>query len=289
VNARRLLPVGAGVTALLVVTGIASHGRPLAGRRGRGPTAGFFDYVATTLAIAAVLLAASTVYIVLIQRWSTGGPPRHGRWHLVSTLIVLAASALISWAILSSNFIQRYKKAAQHLQANTAAGRPPSSNKAVPKDVRNARLRWDEIAVVVALLGGAALVVLAGRGARKAPRAWQFGGREAVSLALDESLDDLRADPDLRRAIIAAYARMEAAFARAGLPRHPAEAPFEYLERALEALQASAGSVRRLTALYEWARFSHHEPEPAMRDEAVAALVAVRDELRAPRAEPVPA
>jgi len=142
---------------------------------------------------------------------------------------------------------------------------------------------------VVALLGGAALVVLAGRGARKAPRAWQFGGREAVSLALDESLDDLRADPDLRRAIIAAYARMEAAFARAGLPRRPAEAPFEYLERALEALQASAGSVRRLTALYEWARFSHHEPEPAMRDEAVAALVAVRDELRVPRAEPVPA
>ena len=70
---------------------------------------------------------------------------------------------------------------------------------------------------------------------------------------------------------------------------HPAEAPFEYLERALTTLDTSAGSVRRLTALFEWAKFSHHEPDPAMRDEAVDALVAVRDELRAPAEEQVPA
>ena len=139
----------------------------------------------------------------------------------------------------------------------------------------------------MALLGGAAIVVLAGRNAKKTPRAWLLGRREALSLALDESLDDLRNDPDLRRAIVAAYARMEDALARAGLPRHPAEAPFEYLERALRALDTSAESVRRLTALYEWAKFSHHEPEPAMRDEAVDALAAVRDELRAPAEEPV--
>jgi Domain of unknown function (DUF4129) len=287
VNARRLLPLGLGITALLVVAGVASHGRPLAGGRGRGPTAGFFDYVATTLAIAAALMVAFVGYIVLSQRRTAGGPPRRGRWHLVSVLIMLAASALISWLILSSGFIQRYKNVTQHLQLNPGAGRPPNAHRAAPKDVRNARLRWDEVAVVVALLGGAALVVLAGRGARKTPRAWQFGRQEAVSAALDESLDDLRNDPDLRRAIVAAYARMEAALARAGLPRHPAEAPYEYLERALASLDASAGSVRRLTALYEWAKFSHHDPEPAMRDEAVGALVAVRDELRSPAADPV--
>ena len=121
------------------------------------------------------------------------------------------------------------------------------------------------------------------------PRAWRLGRQETLSLALDESLDDLRNDPDLRRAIVAAYARMEAALARAGLPRRPAEAPFEYLERALGTLDTSAESVRRLTALFEWAKFSHHEPDPAMRDEAVDALVAVRDELRAPTEEQVPA
>jgi hypothetical protein len=75
---------------------------------------------------------------------------------------------------------------------------------------------------------------------------------------------------------------METALAAAGLPREPSEAPLEYVERALLALDASADAVRRLTDLFEWARFSQHEPEPSMRDEAVDALVAVRDELRAP-------
>ena len=67
-----------------------------------------------------------------------------------------------------------------------------------------------------------------------------------------------------------------------GLPRRPSEAPFEYLERALRELDTSAEGVRRLTDLFEWAKFSHHEPRPEMRDEAIDALVAVRDELRRP-------
>ena len=109
---------------------------------------------------------------------------------------------------------------------------------------------------------------------------------QSLADALDVSLDDLRTDPDLRRAIIAAYARMEAALAAAGLPRRPAEAPLEYLERALLSLDTSAEAVRRLTDLFEWARFSHHEPEPSMRDDAVDALLAVRDELRASELTP---
>ncbi len=86
----------------------------------------------------------------------------------------------------------------------------------------------------------------------------------------------------MRRAIVAAYARMEHALRVTGLPRRPAEAPLEYLERALLTLDTSGPSVRRLTDLFEWAKFSHHEPEPTMRDEAIDALIAVRDELRAP-------
>ena len=77
------------------------------------------------------------------------------------------------------------------------------------------------------------------------------------------------------------------ALAAAGIPRHHAEAPVEYMERALLSLDTSAPAVRRLTDLFEWARFSQHEPESAMRDEAIDALEAVRDELRA--SELVPA
>ena len=40
--------------------------------------------------------------------------------------------------------------------------------------------------------------------------------------------------------------------------------------------------------MFEWAKFSHHEPEPEMRDEAIDALVAVRDELRRPAEDVVP-
>ena len=86
---------------------------------------------------------------------------------------------------------------------------------------------------------------------------------------------------------MAAYARMEQALGRAGLPRNAAEAPFEYVERALQSLDTSAESARRLTALFERAKFSHHEPEPEMRDEAIDALLAVRDELARPAEETV--
>jgi hypothetical protein len=93
----------------------------------------------------------------------------------------------------------------------------------------------------------------------------------------------------VRRAIIAAYARMETALAVAGLPRAVAEAPFEYLERTLLELEASAQAARRLTDLFERAKFSQHDPDEAMRDEAIDALIAVRDDLRRPAAEPVAA
>ena len=46
-------------------------------------------------------------------------------------------------------------------------------------------------------------------------------------------------------------------------------------------LRASAASVTRLTDLFEWAKFSRHDVDHGMKDEAIAALVAVRDELRA--------
>ena len=60
-----------------------------------------------------------------------------------------------------------------------------------------------------------------------------------AAAAVDESLDDLRAEPDPRRAVIAAYARLERVLAAHGLPRKPAEAPLEYLGRMLAELSVS--------------------------------------------------
>jgi hypothetical protein len=167
----------------------------------------------------------------------------------------------------------------QTQQAETGLGRTLNPAQHHPAAARAPRFRWDELVIVLGLLLVVGAIIAAGR-SRKDPKARREIAPEALAAALDESLDDLRTDADLRRAIIAAYARMETALAAAGIPRHPAEAPLEYVERALLSLDTSAEAVRKLTDLFEWARFSHHEPEPSMRDDAVDALIAVRDELR---------
>jgi hypothetical protein len=285
-NMRRLLPLGLAVTVLLALAGIASHGRPLAGSRGRGPTATFFDYVATTLVIFAIAMLAVVVYSLFGQK-IVGGPPRRGRWHLLSSFISFASACVLAFVLIHTGFVQRLHKFEQALakQQHQKQGTNPGAT--TPRNVRNPRLRWDELGLFIVLVAGTAVVLVASRRTTPIPRPWRLGRKEEVSLAIDESIDDLRNDPNLRRAIVAAYARMEQSLGRVGLQRHPAEAPFEYVERALRSLDTSTDSIRRLTTLFERAKFSQHEPEPEMRDEAIDALLAVRDELARPVEEAV--
>ena len=104
-----------------------------------------------------------------------------------------------------------------------------------------------------------------------------------LAAAVDESLDDLRAEPDPRRAVIAAYARLERVLAAYRLPRRPAEAPFEYLGRMLAELSVTPEAARRLTDLFERAKFSQHAVGADMKEEAISALETVRDDLLAAR------
>jgi hypothetical protein len=96
---------------------------------------------------------------------------------------------------------------------------------------------------------------------------------------VDRSLEELRADPDARRAIIGVYHLMERALEQAGLPRAASEAPREYLGRALAALRVGPEAPRRLTVLFERARFGAAELDLGLRDEAIDALLALREEL----------
>jgi hypothetical protein len=99
-----------------------------------------------------------------------------------------------------------------------------------------------------------------------------------AAVAVDDALAALDAERDPRRAIINAYVRMERALDDAGLGRRDSEAPREYLGRVAGALRGDERAARRLTALYEEARFSAHAVDEAMRAEAVAALRALRAE-----------
>jgi hypothetical protein len=285
---RRLVPLALVVTALVALAALAAHGRPLSGGGlGVGPSAAFYDYAFTTVLIVVLLAAVATlVALYALRRGPEERKPYQARTFraLVTLLAAAALLALLGRHVNLEHLLHPH----QATTAQTLTTPPPGAGKAHPPRPaapRHVQFRWQELAAVLGLL---LLLVAAGaRRSRRGPPRLRESAQEELAAILDESLDDLRSDPDLRRAIVAAYARMEAALAAAGVPRHPAEAPLEYLERALLALDASAPAVRRLTELFEWARFSHHEPEPRMRDEAVDALAAVRDELRA--AEPVPA
>jgi hypothetical protein len=101
-----------------------------------------------------------------------------------------------------------------------------------------------------------------------------------VAQSISDAIEDLAAEPDARRAVIAAYARMEGVFARHGLDRIPSETPVEYLRRLLLGLTSRADAVARLTGLFEHAKFSRHEIDGAMKQDAIDALRAIRDDLQ---------
>ena len=279
VSNRRLVPLGLGAVALLAVVALAARGGTLhSGRSGGGPTVNFWDYAFTTLLaleILALLGAALMVWAFRPDLRPDAASRNFSPGRTLRRLVVfIAVLALIFYLLLAFNGDgPKTPLKLPQVGSSGAAGQKHVSQQLAVKS--------EEIVVVLVLLavGGAVYFVARKRLGQSSRRSLGIAP-ETVAAALDESLDDLRSDPDLRRAIVAAYARMERALAVVGMPRDPAEAPLEYVGRVLLSLDTSAGAVRRLTDLFEWARFSHHELEPSMRDDAVDALIAVRDELR---------
>lgn len=153
-----------------------------------------------------------------------------------------------------------------------------SQAKKEPDEVKP-QFQWLLIVVLgslaVAFVGVAGILVLRRRGQSLPPRPMAV----VLSEVLSETLDDLRAEPDPRKAVIGAYARMERTLAARGVPREAFEAPLEYLARVLELVQVSSHSILRLTGLFERARFSPHEIDATMKDDAIDALVGLRTEL----------
>jgi hypothetical protein len=144
------------------------------------------------------------------------------------------------------------------------------------------------LAPLLAILGAGGIALVAvlvaeQRRRRRLPRDWKVA--EALSDVLDETLDDLRAESDPRRAVIAAYVRMERSLAAHGFPRRRFEAPHEYLGRVLSELSGGRLAAARLTALFERARFSPHEIDAGMKAEAIEAIESLQADLAATEAE----
>jgi len=111
------------------------------------------------------------------------------------------------------------------------------------------------LALAVAVFALMVMVTLADRLEKWLGR--RAGAPPALPALDDRSdLDDPRAEPDARRAIIAAYRRFERALAGARVPRAPWQTPAEFMRATLARFPVPAPPVERLTALFELARFS---------------------------------
>jgi hypothetical protein len=135
--------------------------------------------------------------------------------------------------------------------------------------------------IAAGIVAVAAVGVVAARRRRQRPGLGELGARAAVAAGARDALEEIAIPADPRAAVLAAYARMEAALARVGLGRRASEAPREYLARFEAELGGGRGPAERLTALFERARFSPHAIDERLRAEALDALTALRTELEA--------
>ena len=279
---RGLLPAVGAVVLLALVAAGSLHG-PLGTGRGRP------RYPADLIDSLLLLLFLAMVAAGVLGVWSLW-PDRHllqqrrrraGSFGLILPMAVVVALWLLR----------------DVLGLGGRQDDPPTSTLAPPSTLE-VPTPPDDPGMVPLVVAGVALAVMVGiavaqlvaeRRRRRPPRS----RAERLVELLDDTLEDLEREPDPRRAVIAAWARMERGLAAAGLPRHPAEAPFEYAARVLESALAPThrgtapefpgplrpDSVHRLTGLFERAKFSRHPVGQADRDQAIAALRTVRREL----------
>ncbi|MFL5980606.1 MAG: DUF4129 domain-containing protein [Gaiellaceae bacterium] len=278
--------LAAGMVGLLVLVAIAARGgHP--GTNGDVATRAVPDSVQDGLVtVMAVLYVIAIVAIIFgLHRYPNRFRDPESRWFLNFALVVvlmLVATAVGYFAIRHGyNGSKDERQQNAGVPGTTPNGRFRST--AVPS--REAHFQWP----LAAGIGG--LILLAGvwmyvRTRRElAPRDIDATLESDLAAAIETTIDDLRSERDARKAVIAAYALMERTLTTHGLPRDRAETPLEYLGRILRALHVRESAVRTLTSLFEYAKFSRHEIDAAMKEDAVVALVAVRDDVRREDAE----
>jgi hypothetical protein len=232
------------------------------------------------------------LYILAIVAIVVGLFRYKDRWHdpqsswlknfALVLLLMLTATAIGYFAISHSGL---RKQAAKVQRAQAASGSTRNRPRHLPATpARQAHFEWPVAAGLggLVLLGGVWLYVRSRR--RLTPLLEQPGLEADMVSAIETTIEDLRSEQDPRRAVIAAYALMERTLARHGFARHRSEAPLEYLATILRGLRVRESAVRTLTTLFQYAKFSRHEISPAMKEEAIDALLAIRDDLQPEKA-----
>ena len=284
---RRALLGLLALLVLLIAVAVASTGSVPVGPGGtRRPAERLIDTIISFYLLFMVVGVGLWVYVLVAGKTAVTEAiaARRGRssWQSVARLALgFGLLALILHRVSVDDGLGRrigriLAQSAGPAGSNTVAGQPAS-----PADYQPRFATGPVLVVVVLLAVAGAAWYLSYRARQRRCEPPPEALLPALTDVLEETLDDLRAETDPRRAVIAAYARMERALAAYGLPRRPSEAPDEYLQRIFSDLEVSRRATSRLTALFAWAKFSSHDVVPAMKQEAIEALEAVRGELRA--------
>ena len=190
---------------------------------------------------------------------------------------------------------------AAHVHLALRPAKRSSGSQSAPARVPRSHLVSDRIVIIILLVLVAGVVIyLLARFIAAYRGTWTGWRRRAAGAPVEPAAEDeedqlrevvesgrsaLRLLDDARAAIIACYAAMEQALARAGAARAAADTPYELLLRAADRGLIRTDAATRLTTLFYEARFSSHPMPPARRDDAQQAL----NELAASLAEPEPA
>lgn len=200
---------------------------------------------------------------------------------LVGAAVVLHAGRGVPAAVVAAAVLALAASAAAVFVSAGGGVKGPGRTRAGSKTVSaplpvkgNGSRSGDDAIAAVSLLVAAGLVGVALWRLRRRDYASDPVAVAPVREAVRVSLADVRRERNVRRAIVACYARMEWALAAVGAGRRPAETPFEYLGRVLEAVAAAPARV--LTELYERAMFSLEPMGEREKKRAIEALEALR-------------
>lgn len=276
-HGRRLAVVCVLAATLLAVVALAARAyQPIAGDEPRREASTeFFDYLFTAAAV--LWLLGGVLAFVL---WA--GEARRDRKSRFRLRIGLPGAVFLVAVVLllayGPDLFDRLRPGdSGSTETGPTTGTGPRGEESPPSRREAPEFEWPlALAIGLGLLVGAG--ILGARRLRRRPDEATLA--RALAAELDARIDDLRRELDPRRAVIAAYARMERLLGAYGVARRPPEAPLEYLGRVLLELDVGEQAVRELTGLFEEAKFSDHELGPERRDEAISALVDVRDSLR---------
>jgi hypothetical protein len=281
----RLALVAFALLALLGVVAFASRSG-LGHQSQATPTPGYVSYAFTAFLIVFVLMIPIAAYGFLMQAREGGVGRKSYRQRTLESIGMLFFFGAVAFVVIYLKH-HHHQFRVPHInglqKAKTGLHNGQKNRTAVEPHFEYAVL-WVALAVI-AVGGGWFYYAWRKRKKRTAvPLEHEQTVAEDFAASIGDAIDDLKSEPDARRAVIAAYARMETVLARNGLKRRPSETPVEYLRRILLGLTSRGDAVSRLTSLFEQAKFSKHPIDAAMKQDAINALQEIRDDLQGARA-----